>query len=154
MNSNQHRLRVGLFTIGLHAYWEQFAGLRDRLEGYNSHIAERLGHMGAEVFNLGLIDTPEGARDAGHSFRSADVDVLFLHVSTYALSSTVLPVARRAQVPVILLNLAPGEAIDYEKFNQLKNRTEMTGEWLAWCQACPVPEIANVFARSGIPFFR
>jgi L-arabinose isomerase len=30
----------------------------------------------------------------------------------------------------------------------------MTGEWLAWCQACPVPEIANVFQRSRIPFFQ
>ena len=30
----------------------------------------------------------------------------------------------------------------------------MTGEWLAWCQACPVPEIANVFHRASIPFFQ
>ena len=28
----------------------------------------------------------------------------------------------------------------------------MTGEWLAFCSACPVPEIANVFRRCGIPF--
>jgi L-arabinose isomerase len=28
----------------------------------------------------------------------------------------------------------------------------MTGEWLAFCQACPVPEIANVFQRCRIPF--
>jgi len=28
----------------------------------------------------------------------------------------------------------------------------MTGEWLAFCGTCPVPEIANVFRRSGIPF--
>jgi L-arabinose isomerase len=28
----------------------------------------------------------------------------------------------------------------------------MTGDWLAFCSACPVPEIANVFARAGIPF--
>ena len=28
----------------------------------------------------------------------------------------------------------------------------MTGEWLAYCSACPVPEIANVFNRSRIPF--
>ena len=27
-------LRVGLFGIGLDAYWPQFAGLEDRLEGY------------------------------------------------------------------------------------------------------------------------
>ncbi len=28
----------------------------------------------------------------------------------------------------------------------------MTGEWLAYCSACAVPEIASVFKRSGIPF--
>jgi L-arabinose isomerase len=28
----------------------------------------------------------------------------------------------------------------------------MTGEWLAFCSACPVPEIANVFLRTGIKF--
>lgn len=28
----------------------------------------------------------------------------------------------------------------------------MTGEWLAYCNACPVPEIANVFRRLDIPF--
>jgi hypothetical protein len=28
----------------------------------------------------------------------------------------------------------------------------MTGEWLAHCAACPVPEIANVFHRARIPF--
>ena len=28
----------------------------------------------------------------------------------------------------------------------------MTGEWLAHCAACPVPEIANVFNRARIPF--
>ncbi len=28
----------------------------------------------------------------------------------------------------------------------------MTGEWLAHCSACPIPEIANVFRRLDIPF--
>jgi len=28
----------------------------------------------------------------------------------------------------------------------------MTGEWLSYCAACPVPEIANVFNRAGIDF--
>jgi L-arabinose isomerase len=75
-------------------------------------------------------------------------------VTTYALSSTVLPVVRRAKVPVIILNLQPGAAIDYSTFNALGDRTKMTGEWLAWCSACPVPEIANVFNRCRIPFFQ
>ena len=84
----------------------------------------------------------------------ADVDLIFLHVTTYALSSTVLPVVRRAKVPVIILNLSPAAAIDYDWFNGLGDRTKMTGEWLAYCQACPVPEIANVFNRCRIPFFQ
>ena len=78
-------------------------------------------------------------------FRQADVDLIFLYVTTYALSATVLPVVRRAKVPVIVLNLSPAAAIDYQWFNALGDRTRMTGEWLAYCQACSVPEIANVF---------
>lgn len=144
--------RVGLFGIGLDAYWPQFAGLRDRLAGYLETTEQKLAAHGVEVVNLGLIDTPEKALVAGHDFRRADVDVIFLHVSTYALSSTVLPVVRRAKVPVIILNLQPAAKIDYASFNRLGDRTKMTGEWLAFCAACPVPEIANVFNRARIPF--
>ncbi len=147
-------VRIGLFSIGLDTYWPQFEGLKERLTGYNRQIATRLESFGARVINLGLIDNPERARDAGHGFRAADVDIIFLHVSTYALSSTVLPVVRRAKVPVIVLNLAPGDVIDYRAINGMGDRTRMTAEWLAWCQACPVPEIANVFSRSNIPFFQ
>ena len=67
-------------------------------------------------------------------------------------SSTVLPVVQRAKVPVIILNLSPDAAIDYANFNRMGDRTAMTGEWLAHCSACPVPEIANVFKRARIPF--
>ncbi len=155
MNSPQQvsmKHKVGLFSIGLDAYWGQFAGLRDRLLGYNATIAGQLNRFGAEVVNLGMIDTPEKASATGHAFRQADVDLMFLHVSTYALSSTVLPVVRRARVPVILLNLSPLAAIDYKSFNAMQDRMAMTGEWLAHCQACSIPEIANVFNRCGVPF--
>ncbi|HSU33916.1 MAG TPA: hypothetical protein VLJ11_22000 [Bryobacteraceae bacterium] len=147
-------MRVGLFGIGLDAYWDQFEGLKDRLDGYTRFVADQLNQPDVQVVNLGVIDTPEKAVAAGHRFREADVDLIFLHVTTYALSSTVLPVVRRAKVPVIVLNLAPGPAIDYASFNRLNDRTAMAGEWLAWCSACPVPEIANVFARCRIPFFQ
>jgi L-arabinose isomerase len=145
-------LRVGLFGIGLDTYWPQFPGLEERLTGYVERVADRLRRPDLEVVNLGLIDTPEGAQDAGHRFRQADVDLIFLYVTTYALSSTVLPVVRRAKVPVVILNLQPEAAIDYPTFNRMADRTAMTGEWLAYCAACPVPEIANVFNRSGITF--
>jgi L-arabinose isomerase len=154
IHNTPHQLRVGLFSIGLEAYWPQFAGLKDKLTGSNQRLAEKLESGGGTVVNLGLIDTPEKALWAGHRFREADVDLIFLHVSTYAVSSTVLPVVRRAKVPVIVLNLSPGAAIDYSSFNQMRDRGRMTGEWLSWCQACAVPEIANVFRRCKIPFFQ
>jgi len=148
----KYKLKIGLFGIGLDAYWPQFEGLKNRLEGYIRKVAERFAGFDAEVVNLGLIDNPVSAMEAGHKFRRADVDIIFLYVTTYALSSTVLPVVRRAKVPVIILNLSPAKAIDYKSFNKLNDRTKMTGEWLANVSACPVPEIANVFLRSGIKF--
>jgi len=30
----------------------------------------------------------------------------------------------------------------------------MTGEWLAHCSSCPMPEIANVLKRLGKPFLQ
>jgi L-arabinose isomerase len=145
-------LRIGLFGIGLDAYWPQFTGLKERLEGYLGRVAEKLGRPGVVVVNVGLVDNPDRAREAGRQLRREDVDLIVLHVTTYALSSTVLPVVQRAKVPVLVLNLAPEAAIDYATFNRLGDRTQMTGEWLAHCSACPVPEIANVFQRAGVGF--
>jgi L-arabinose isomerase len=154
MEVSDTQLKVGLFGIGLDTYWPQFPGLREKLIGFMEQVARQLETSRARVTNLGLIDTPEKSLAAGHEFRKADVDLIFLYVTTYALSSTVLPAVRRARVPVIILNLSPAPAIDYENFNRLADRTKMTGEWLAYCQACPVPEIANVFNRCRIPFFQ
>jgi L-arabinose isomerase len=146
------QLTIGLFGIGLDAYWEQFDGLEARLQGYLGVVEQKLGAIHSNIINLGLIDTAEKAFEAGSKFRKEDVDLIFLYVTTYALSSTVLPVVQRAKVPVIILNLAPEAAIDYAAFNSMDDRTKMTGEWLAYCSACPVPEIANVFNRTGIKF--
>ena len=145
-------VKVGLFGIGLDTYWGQFAGLRERLERYLGTIEKNLQSTGAEVVSAGLVDNVEKAGKAAELFKSKDVRIIFLYVSTYALSSTVLPVVQKAGVPVIVLNLQPTKAIDYKWFNGLGDRGKMTGEWLAYCQACAVPEIASVFGRSNIAF--
>jgi L-arabinose isomerase len=144
--------KIGLFGIGLDTYWEQFEGLFDRLTAYQDFIAGRMAGCGAEIINAGMVDSPEKARLAADLLKKNDVGMIFLYVSTYALSSTVLPVAQKLNVPVVILNLQPVPAIEYETFNALGDRGKMTGEWLAHCQACSVPEIANVFNRSGIRY--
>jgi len=144
--------KIGIFGIGLDTYWPQFKGLKERLEGYLDVVVSQLRSLHPLVVSAGLVDNVDKAFAAGKLFSTEDVDIIFLYVSTYALSSTVLPVVQRAKVPVIILNLSPEPAIDYTSFNSLKDRTKMTGEWLAYCSACPVPEIANVFRRTGIRF--
>jgi L-arabinose isomerase len=145
-------LHVGLAGLGLEAYWAQFDGLESRLLSYLSEVEQKIEKPDRIIFNFGLIDTPQKALAAGHSCRRNDIDILVIYVTTYALSSTVLPLVLRARVPVLLLNLQPANAIEYEEFNKIGSRAAMTGEWLAYCSSCPMPEIANVFRRLDIPF--
>jgi L-arabinose isomerase len=56
----------------------------------------------------------------------------------------IIPIAQRANAPVLLINLQPTEQMDHENFD--------TGAWLAYCGACPLPEMANAFERAGVPF--
>ena len=145
-------LRVGLCGLGLAAYWPQFDGLKNRLEGYLDRVAGMIERNGVEVVGLGLVDDLASSRVAGRECRREEVDVLFLYVTTYAVSSTMLPLVQRAGVPVVVLNLQPQAAIDYAAFAKLPDRTAMTGHWLEYCSACPLPEIANLFARGGVEF--
>ncbi|MGH3147020.1 MAG: L-arabinose isomerase family protein [Rubrobacter sp.] len=139
----ERRARVGVFAIGLDAYWDQFPGLEERLKGYGRSVRERIGQW-AEVVSPGLVDTAPKAHAAGRRFAEERVDLIFCHAATYATSSQVLPAVREAGVPVVVLNLQPGSSLDYENAD--------TGEWLANCSACCVPEISNAFERAGIPF--
>jgi L-arabinose isomerase len=152
VDPSYRQLRIGLAGIGLQTYWPQFAGLEARLRGYLDIVRQNIETADRTVINLGLIDSAPKGVEAGHISRREDIDILLVYITTYALSATILPLILRAKVPVILLNLQPAAAIDYASFNQLGDRTAMTGEWLAWCNACPAPEIANVLRRLDIPF--
>jgi len=136
--------RVGIFGIGLAAYWPQFEGLRERLEGYQQGIQARLETMGAEVVSAGLVDTAPAARHAGANLAAAGVDLVMLYTATYATSSQVLPTVQAIGAPVVILNLQPTRTLDYEGMT--------TGEWLANCSACCVPEIAGALTRARIPY--
>ena len=145
-------MKTGLFSIGLDTYWPQFDGLLDNLNRYHNHISGKLQEMGASLVDAGMVDTPEKAQDAAKLFKTEDVDIIFLFISTYALSSTVLPVVQKAKVPVVMLNIQPVAQLDYASFNAMGDRGKMTGVWLEHCQSCSLPELACVFNRSGIDY--
>lgn len=145
-------MKAGIFSIGLDTYWPQFDGLLHNLNGYHAEIHDRIAGMGIELVDAGMVDNVEKAGGAASLFRKEEVEIIFLFISTYALSSTVLPVVQKAKVPVVILNLQPVAQLDYEKFNALGDRGVMTGVWLEHCQSCSVPELACVFNRTGIDY--
>jgi L-arabinose isomerase len=136
--------RVGVFAIGLAAYWPQFEGLRERLEEYRRRLEAKLAELGADVVSAGLVDTPEAARKAGERLAAGRVQLIMLYTATYATSSQVLPAVQAAKVPVVVLNLQPTRSLDYASMT--------TGEWLANCSACCVPELAGAFTRARVPY--
>ncbi len=152
MKTSDNTVKIGLFGIGLDTYWPQFKGLKDRLERYQGQVEARLAGDHHKVINAGLVDNLDKSAAAAALFAQESVDLIFLYISTYALSSTVLAVVQHLKAPIVVLNLQPTSRIDYERFNQLPSREEMTGEWLAHCQACSTPEIASVFNRAGIDY--
>ena len=145
-------LNVALFGIGLDTYWPQFSGLEQRLTSYLQHIDQRLTKLNATVINGGLIDSVAKADTFATQLQSQPVDAIVLYISTYALSSTVLPLVQKINKPVIILALQPELGLPYGKIRDMADRGERTGEWLAHCQACSAPELANVFNRAGIRY--
>jgi L-arabinose isomerase len=136
--------RIGVFGIGLAAYWPQFEGLQKRLQGYQRGLEAHLAELGADVVSAGLVDTPEAARQAGERLAAGRVELVLVYTATYATSSQVLPAVQAVRVPVVILNLQPSRSLDYEAMT--------TGEWLANCSACCVPELAGAFTRARIPY--
>ncbi|HZP03116.1 MAG TPA: arabinose isomerase, partial [Terriglobia bacterium] len=137
------RPAIGVFGVGLAAYWPQFPGLKERLEAYQRQVEQWVGEHAA-VVSGGLVDDAVRARTIGEDFLRRGVDLVFCYVGTYATSSQVLPVLQGAKAPVVVLNLQPRAALDYVHTD--------TGEWLANCSACCVPEISCALSRAGIPF--
>ena len=137
------RARIGLYSAGLHTYWEQFDGLYDCLMEYNKFIEKKLSEYG-EVFNFGMVDTEDKGREAGEFFNTHNVDIVFSHAATYYTSACVLPVHQISKAPAVILNLQPTPEMSYE--------TTGTDRWLAQCVGCSIPEISNALNRAGVPF--
>ena len=138
------RTRVGLVAGGLGAYWPQFPDLLPQLQASARRVSERMRALDCDVVDVGFIsDATDGAR-AAEELRVAGCDLIVGFLTTYMTASMLVPVAQRSGAPVLLINLQPTEAMDHATFG--------TGQWLAYCGACPLPEMANAFRRAGIPF--
>jgi L-arabinose isomerase len=138
------RTKVGLVAGGLGAYWPQFPDLLPQLKDSARRVSERMRALDCDVVDVGFIsDAQDGAR-AAEDLRAAGCDLIVGFLTTYMTASMLAPIAQRSGAPVLLINLQPTEAMDHATFD--------TGQWLAYCGACPVPEMGNTFLRLGVPF--
>ncbi|WP_203433006.1 L-fucose/L-arabinose isomerase family protein [Jiangella asiatica] len=136
--------KVGLVAGGLGAYWPQFPDLLPQLQRSARRVSERLGQLDCEVVDVGFISDAEEGAAAAEKLRAAGCDLIVGFLTTYMTATMLVPVAQRSGAPVLLLNLQPTERMDHATFD--------TGQWLAYCGACPLPEMANAFRRCGVPF--
>jgi L-arabinose isomerase len=138
------RTKVGLVAGGLGAYWPQFPELLPQLQASARRVSERMRGLDCDVVDVGFIsDAQDGAR-AAEQLRVAGCDLIVGFLTTYMTASMLAPIAQRSGAPVLLINLQPTEAMDHATFD--------TGQWLAYCGACPLPEMANTFLRLGVAF--
>ena len=140
----RRQTRIGLVAGGLAAYWPQFPDLLPQLQESSRYVTSRFNELDAEVIDAGFVSDAQEANVAAEKLRVADCDLIVIFLTTYLTSSMVLPIAQRSNTPVLVIDLQPTEAMDHANFD--------TGKWLAYCGQCPVPEVANVFKRAGIPF--
>ncbi|GAB2832798.1 L-fucose/L-arabinose isomerase family protein [Actinoallomurus bryophytorum] len=137
-------VRVGLVAGGLGAYWPQFPDLLPQLRRSAERVSERMRGLGAEVVDAGFVSDAQEAAVAAEKLRAAGCDIIVGFLTTYMTATMLVPIAQRSGAPVLLINLQPTETMEHETFD--------TGQWLAYCGACPLPEMANAFLRCGIPF--
>jgi L-arabinose isomerase len=135
--------RVGILGVGHHTYWDQFEGLRDELLKKLSVFEGLVASNQVDVINLGISDTAETACKLLPEIRSANLDLLFIDMLTYATSSTIAAIFREIDLPMVMVALQPQKALDYQKastYMQLLND-----------DICALPEFANVAMRFGRP---
>jgi L-arabinose isomerase len=138
------RAKIGLVAGGLGAYWPQFPDLLPRLRRSAARVAERMAAFDCDVVDVGFISDAHEGVAAAERLRVAGCDLIVGFLTTYMTASMLLPVAQRSGAPVLLINLQPTETMAHATFD--------TGQWLAYCGACPLPEMANTFLRAGVEF--
>ena len=138
------RTKIGLVAGGLGAYWPQFPDLLPQLERSARRVSDRMKSLDCDVVDVGFIsDAADGAR-AAEALRVAGCDLIVGFLTTYMTATMLAPIVQRSGAPILIINLQPTEVMDHATFD--------TGQWLAYCGACPLPEMANTFERLGVPF--
>ena len=102
--SISEKARIGVLSVGHREYWEweQFPGMRESLTVMGREIADCIAETGAEVF-FEFVDNREASYEAGLRLKEKDIDLLFLHITTYAASGRWVQGALVPGCPIVVV---------------------------------------------------
>lgn len=132
---------IGVFGVGYWKYWEQFDGLLDELHVKQKKFIDKLKVSEVHVVDFGMVDDAQSAYDLVPRLKSANLDLIFCDMVTYATSSTFGTIIRNIDVPMVMVALQSLKALDYTRAS--------THMQLANDDVCSVPEFAGVAVRMG-----
>lgn len=140
------KARIGVIGMGHFIYWPQFKGLKEELMKKQEDFKKYFSSA-SDIVDLGYADDIDTAYTALKRTQAADVDALFIIMSTYITSAVVFPFAKYLRVPQILVGIQPLDRLNFEK----------TTTYIQLCNddICSMPEFAGVYERLGapMPFF-
>ena len=140
-NKKSSSVRIGVFGVGYDKYWEQFPGLYEELMQKQEKFIGKIPTHGTVVVDFGMIDSPQKAYEVVQKLESANLDLIFCDMLTYATSGTFGIIIKTINIPIVLVALQPLKALDYSKtstYMQLIND-----------DICALPEFAGVAVRMG-----
>lgn len=140
-NEKYSSVRIGVFGVGYDKYWEQFSGLYEELLQKQEKFISKIPKYGIEVVDFGIIDSPLKAYEVVKTLESANLDLIFCDMLTYATSGTFGIIIKTMTIPIVLVALQPLKSLDYSKgttYMQLMND-----------DICSLPEFAGVAVRMG-----
>lgn len=135
---------VGIFCIGLEAYWEQFKGLKACVKQNYEKVCGKFPES-VNLISGGLADNYSRAAEVRECFKNRCVDIIFCYCATYSPSSNVLPAIQDMDVPVVVLNLQPFRSVDYGAVTGI-------GDWLGTLSCAGAPEVTAVLLKKGVKF--
>ena len=142
-NKNK-KANIGVFSIGLSAYWPQFQGVKEKLLKHFAYFTGELisrANSNIIVFN-DICDNYDKSLEAGNFFASKNLDMLICFFSTYSPSSHAITVIQKSGNPhVLLIGLQPVPGINYDADEAT------TAFIIETCNITSLPEITNAMIR-------
>jgi L-arabinose isomerase len=135
------RTNIGIMLCGHKEYWPQFPGMKEAMIEYSKLFENLVRSSGINLFEPVFVETVEESYQAGIEFKSKDIDLLFVYLTTYVASGRYMQGALAADCPVVIVGVQNKSNIEGMTMQRLTTHGS----------PCPVPEAYSAFLRCGKP---